>query len=191
MLRFTKCSCVYQSSVHSSGTLQVPVSGPVWQGEIGGSKTETVATSSSASPGAWLLYHAGLWASTHLMVPESRTGSWGTTENLDRSSSRLILQMSTPSMRIRPAAGSTRRKRATPKEDFPVGQETSRTSVPGSVLEAAQAIPALVPALFPSVVPPLSPESTEEVWSLCSKWCPKPRTAFSQPRPKGTNGAPD
>lgn len=41
--------------------------------------------------------------------------SWG------RGSSRPVLQMSTPSMRIRPAVGSTRRNSATAREDFPAG----------------------------------------------------------------------
>lgn len=45
-------------------------------------------------------------------------------DNLDHRSSRLMLQMSTPSMRIRPAGGSSRWNRAIPREDFPVGQET-------------------------------------------------------------------
>lgn len=75
------------------------------------------------------------------MVPDSRIGSCGITENLDRRSSRPRLQMSTPSTRMRPAAGSTRRKRATPKEDFPVGQETSRAPYPESAEWAAQVRP--------------------------------------------------
>lgn len=55
----------------------------------------------------------------YLTVPINKTGSWGMMDNLLRRSWRPMALMSTPSIMMVPAAGSTSLNRATPKEDFP------------------------------------------------------------------------
>lgn len=60
----------------------------------------------------------------YLTVPMNSTGSCGMMDSLLRRSFRPIAEMSTPSIRMVPAAGSTILNRATPKEDFPAEQES-------------------------------------------------------------------
>lgn len=61
-----------------------------------------------------------LWVGQgYLTVPTNSTGSWGITDNLLRRSCRPMDMMSTPSISMVPAAGSTSLNRATPKDDFP------------------------------------------------------------------------
>ena len=56
---------------------------------------------------------------SYLTVPTNRTGSWGITVSLVLRSSKPTVQISTPSMRMAPPAGSTRRNKAIPNDDFP------------------------------------------------------------------------
>lgn len=63
-------------------------------------------------------------ANSYLTVPTNRTGSWGITVSRVRRSSKPTVQMSTWSMRMVPPAGSTRRNKATPSDDFPGDRES-------------------------------------------------------------------
>lgn len=71
---------------------------------------------------AWNLEESGLCLG-YLTVPVKSTGSWGMIDNLLRRSCSPMVMMSTPSIRMVPAAGSTSLNRATPKEDFPTHTE--------------------------------------------------------------------
>ena len=55
-----------------------------------------------------------------LTVPWKRVGSWGIILSLDRKSCNPISDISTPSMIIRPADGSTIRNKAWMRVDFPL-----------------------------------------------------------------------
>ena len=67
-----------------------------------------------------MLAWPGVVDGLYLTVPMKRTGSWGMTDSLLRRSSRPMELVSTPSMVMVPAAGSTSLNRATPRDDFPV-----------------------------------------------------------------------
>lgn len=56
----------------------------------------------------------------YLTLPMKRTGSWGMMDILDLKSKRPRTDMSTSSIVIDPLSASTRRNRATLKDDFPV-----------------------------------------------------------------------
>lgn len=55
-----------------------------------------------------------------LTVPRNKVGSWGIIPSLDLKSCRPILEMCTPSISIHPSKGSTTRKRACTRVDFPL-----------------------------------------------------------------------
>lgn len=68
---------------------------------------------------------------SYLTVPTNRTGSWGIIVSLVRRSSKPTVQISTSSMKMVPEAGSTRRNRAMPSDDFP-GDNESRNNYSNS-----------------------------------------------------------
>lgn len=65
---------------------------------------------------------------SYLTVPTNRTGSCGITVSLVRRSSKLMVQISTSSMKIVPLAGSARRNKAIPSDDFPENSKAGTTN---------------------------------------------------------------
>lgn len=82
--------------------------------EVGGADGGGVHSRGAANRGG-----ANSRGGADLMVPVRTIGFWGTMLRFLRSSDRRTRDVSTPSIRIRPENGSTRRNRDVAREDLP------------------------------------------------------------------------